>query len=198
MLPAAGGVYYAIELEEGKDPPYGPLYFLSRTQLDILREYIEDAIAKDWIQRSTSPAEALILFVPKKDGSLRLYVDYRGLNAATIKNRHPLPLIGEMLDRLVGAKIFTKLDLKNTYHRIRIKKNDEWKTAFRTRYGHYEYNILLFGLANTFATFQAYMNRALEGLLDNFYIIYLDDILIYSEFLEEHSRHVRKVLARLR
>ena len=94
-----------------------------------------------------------MLFVPKKDGSLRLCVDYRGLNAVTIKNRHPLPLISKTLDRLVGAKVFSKLDIRNAYHRVRIKKGDEWKTAFRTRYGHFEYLVMPFGLTNAPATF---------------------------------------------
>jgi hypothetical protein len=125
MLPATGRIYHTIKLEEGKNSSYRFFYFLLRTQLDILREYIEDAIAKGWIQRSINPTGALILFILKKDRSLRLYVDYRGLNAATIKNRHPLPLIGETLDRLIDAKVFIKLNLKNIYYRIRIKKSDE-------------------------------------------------------------------------
>ena len=102
----------------------------------------------------------------KKDGSLRLCVDYRGLNKVTVKNRGALPLISETLDRLAGSKVFTKLDLKDAYHRIRIRRGDEWKTAFRTRYGHFEYTVMPFGLANAPATFQAYINRALAGIVD--------------------------------
>lgn len=131
-------------------------------------------------------------------GGLRLCVDYTGLNAVTVKNRHPLPLITETLDRLCGAKVFTKLDLKDVYHRIRIKEGDEWKTAFRTRYGHFEYLIMPFGLANTSATFQAYINKALVGLMDVTCVVYLDDILIYSVDTSEHWRHVKQVLERLR
>lgn len=111
----------------------------------MLREYIEGALEKGWISPSKSPTGAPILFVPKKDGSLRLCVDYRGLNSLTIKNRHPLPLISKTLDRLSTAKVFTQLDLRDAYHRIRIKEGDEWKTAFRTRYGHYEYLVMPFG-----------------------------------------------------
>ena len=136
--------------------------------------------------------------MPKKDGGLRLCVDYRGLNKITIKNRHPLPLIHEMLDRLCGAKLFTKLDLRNAYHRIRIKPGDEFKTAFRTRYGHYKYKVMPFGLANAPATFQAYINETLAGLVDVICIVYLDDILIYSANPEEHKKHVKQVLQRLR
>ena len=125
-------------------------------------------------------------------------MDFRGLNAITIKNRHPLPLISESLSRLAGAKVYTKLDLRDAYHRIRIKKGDEWKTAFRTRYGHFEYCVMPFGLANAPATFQAYINKALAGLLDIFLVVYLDDILIFSRDEESHVEHVRTVLERLR
>ena len=191
-------VEHAIDLEPGKQPPYRPIYNLSEKELKVLREYLDSSMAKGWICPSQSPAGAPIFFIPKKDGTLRLCVDYRGLNAITIKNRYPLPLISETLDRLSGAKIFTQLDLRDAYHRIRIKKGDEWKTAFRTRYGHYEYQVMPFGLANAPATFQAYINRALSGLLDVCCVVYLDDILIYSQSLEEHRRAVRLVLERLR
>jgi transposase InsO family protein len=187
---------HAIELTG--DPPYGPIYNLSAKELAVLRTYIDEALKQGVIRPSTSPAGAPILFVPKKDGGLRLCVDYRGLNKVTIKNRHPLPLISETLDRLSSAKVFTKLDLKNAYYRLRIKGGDEWKTAFRTRYGHFEYLVMPFGLANAPATFQAYINRALGGLVDDFCVVYLDDILIYSENPAEHMRHVRMVLERLR
>jgi hypothetical protein len=136
-LPPTDGKTHAIDIG-GAEPPYGPIYALSEVELKALREYLDSSLKKGWIRRSVSPAGAPILFVPKKDGGLRLCVDYRGLNKITVKNRYPLPLIQEMLDRLQGAKLFTKLDLRNAYHRIRIKPGDEWKTAFRTRYGHFE------------------------------------------------------------
>jgi hypothetical protein len=136
-LPPTTGKTHEIDIGEA-EPPYGPIYALSAVELEALREYLDSSLKKGWIRHSISPAGAPILFVPKKDGGLRLCVDYRGLNKITVKNRHPLPLIGEMLDRLQGAKLFTKLDLRNAYHRIRIKPGDEWKTAFRTRYGHFE------------------------------------------------------------
>jgi hypothetical protein len=163
-----------------------------------LREYLQDSLRNGWIRESTSPAGAPILFTPKKDGELRLCVDYRALNKLTIKNRYPLPLIGEILDRLVGAKVFTKLDLRNAYHRIRIREGDEWKTAFRTRYGHFEYLVMPFGLANAPATFQAYINQALIGLVDISCVVYLDDILIFSRDPSTHRRDVAAVLERLR
>jgi hypothetical protein len=188
---------HAINLD-GNEPPFGPLYNLSAKELEILRTYLNAALAKGWIRRSTSPAGAPVLFAPKKDGSLRLCVDYRGLNKITIKDRCPLPLISETLDRLVGAAYYTKLDLKDAYHRIRIKAGDEWKTAFRTRYGHFEYLVMPFGLANAPATFQAYINQALQGYLDTICVVYLDDILIYSTSYEQHIVDVRMVLERLR
>jgi hypothetical protein len=150
-------------------------------ELDHLLCYLEEMQQKGWIQPSTSPAGALILFVKKLDGSLRVCVDYRGLNEITFKNHYPLSHIDEMLDRLVGAKVFTKIDLQDTYHRIRIKKGDEWKTTFRTWYGHFEYLVMPFGLTNAPATFQLYIHETMRGLLDDFIIIYLDNILIFSK-----------------
>jgi hypothetical protein len=189
---------HAIEIEPDKEVPFGPLYNLSPKELAVLRDYLDAALEKGWIRRSTSPAGAPILFVPKKDGKLRLCVDYRGLNKVTIKNRLALPLISETLDRLTGANWFTKLDLRDAYHRLRIKRGDEWKTAFRTRYGHFEYLVMPFGLTNAPATFQGYINRALAGLLDITCVVYLDDILIFSETLPELWRRTGEVLTRLR
>ena len=200
ILPYHKSSDHKIELFEGKEPPYGPLYNLSERELRILREYIEESLANGRIRYSNSPAGAPILFVPKKDGSLRLCVDYRGLNAVTIKDRCALPLINETLDRLSGARYYTTLDLKDAYYRLRIRAGDEWKTAFRTRYGHFEYLVMPFGMANAPATFQAYINKALAGLLDTICVVYLDDILIYthSDAIEVHWRATRAVLARLR
>ena len=130
---------HAINLEDGKQPPYGPIYSLGPVELETLKTYIETHLKTGFIRPSKSPAGAPILFDKKPDGSLRLCVDYRGLNNLTIKNRYPLPLIGESLDRLGRAKRFTQLDLSSAYHRMRIKEGDEWKTAFQTRYGHIEY-----------------------------------------------------------
>ena len=188
----------AINIAEGEAPPYQPLYGLSEAELVVLRKYLAEFMERGWIRRSKSPAGAPILFAKKKDGSLRLCVDYRGLNKVTVKNRHPLPLIAESLERLAQARIYTKLDIRDAYHRIRIKEGDEWKTAFRTRYGHFEYTVMPFGLTNAPAQFQAYMNEALAGLVDVTCIVYLDDILIFSNSEEEHTGHVREVLERLR
>jgi len=187
-----------IDLEEGKQPPYGPMYNLSENELMVLREYLQKYLARGWIRPSRSPAGAPIVFAKKKDGSLRLCVDYRALNNITIKNRYPLPLIQESLERLGNARIYTRLDVREAYHRLRIREGDEWKTAFRTRYGHFEYLVVPFGLTNAPAAFQAYINRALSDLVDRICVVYLDDILIYSRTTEDHIEHVKAVLDRLR
>lgn len=198
ILPDHGPDDHAIDLVDERQPPHGPIYNLSEVELIVLRQYIDKHLANQFIRPSKSPAGAPILFVKKPSGGLRLCVDYRGLNNITIKNRYPLPLIGESLDRLGRAKRFTQLDLTSAYHRLRIKKGDEWKTAFRTRYGHFEYQVLPFGLSNAPATFQAYINKALAEKLDVFCIVYLDDILIYSENADDHADNVKWVLQRLR
>ena len=189
---------HAIELKPGTEPPYMRTYNISPAELKALDAYINEALEKGWIRESQSPAGAPILFVPKKSGDLRLCVDYRGLNAITIKNRYPIPLVNELLDRLNGSVVFSKIDLINAYHRIRIREGDEWKTAFRTRYGHYEYLVMPFGLTNAPATFQAYINRALRGYVDDFCVVYLDDILVFSKSKEEHQQHLELIIERLR
>jgi reverse transcriptase-like protein len=196
LPPLRGAEDHAIETTG--EVPAGRLYQMTANELRVLREYLDDALARGIIRHSVSPAGAPVLFVPKKDGSLRLCVDYRGLNKITRKNRLALPLIAEVLDRMSGNRVFTKLDLKDAYNRIRIREGDEWKTAFRTKYGHFEYVVMPFGLANAPATFQAYVNKALTGLLDTICVAYLDDITIFSSTPEEHAEHVRLVLDRLR
>ena len=152
---------HAIDLEDGKQAPYGPIYSLGPMELETLKTCIETHLKTGFIQPSKSLDGAPIFFDKKLDGSFRLCVDYRGLNNLTIKNRYPLPLIGESLDRLGQAKRFTQLDLTSAYHRMRIKEGDKWKTAFRTRYGHFEYQVMPFGLSNALASFQGYINKIL-------------------------------------
>ena len=149
---------HSIPIAEGANIPFGPVYNLSQTELKALHEYLKENLAKGFIRRSESPAGAPILFVKKKDGSLRLCVDYRGLNKITTPNRCPLPLISETFDQLGKAKYFTKLDMRGAYNLLRIAKGDEWKTAFRCRYGHFEYQVMPFGLMNAPGTFQAFVN----------------------------------------
>jgi predicted aspartyl protease len=181
-----------------EDLGYSPLYKLSLEELEVSRQYIIDNLEKGFIDASQAPWAAPILFVKKKDGALRFCVDYRKLNAMTRKNRYPLPLIEETLARISGAKIFTKIDIRQAFNRIRMHPDDEELTTFRTRYGTYKYKVLPFGLTNGPATFQRYINDTLMGYLDDFCSAYLDDILIYSDDLESHRVHVEKVLQRLR
>uniref|UniRef100_A0A8H7KFJ6 RNA-directed DNA polymerase n=1 Tax=Bionectria ochroleuca TaxID=29856 RepID=A0A8H7KFJ6_BIOOC len=183
-------------IEEG-EPAFHKLYNLTEPQLQTLREYIDDILAKGYIRLSTSSAGYPVMFVPKKNGKLRLVVDYRQLNKITRKDRTPLPLITELRDRLWGKQWFTALDLKGAYNLIRIKEGDEWKTAFRTKFGLYEYLVMPFGLTNAPATFQRMINQVLREYLDIFMVIYLDDILIFSDDLETHKEHVHKVLKKL-
>ena len=134
------------------------------------------------------------MFVKKKDGSLRLCLDYRALNEVTKKDRYPLPLIGEVLHQLHTAKYFTKLDIKEAYHNVRIKKGEEWKTTFTSKYGTYEYLVMPFGLCNASATLPRWINRTLQRFIDRCCIVYLDDVLIYSDSLEQHKQDVRNII----
>jgi hypothetical protein len=189
---------HAIDLKDGEQPPWGLIYPLNETELQALWDYLKEMLQLGKIRPSKSPAAAPIIFVPKAYGrGLRLCVDYQGLNKVTIANRYPLLIMSELQDRVRGAKIFTKIDLKNGYNLIRIKPGDEWKTAFKTRYGLYEYTVMPFGLSNAPATFQNMMNHIFRDLLDLGLIVYLDDILIYAETEEEHDRIVTEVLNRL-
>ena len=186
---------FSIDLQPGKQPPYGPIYSLTEAELCALRHYIDDNLAKGFIRHSKSPASAPILFTEKKsDKSLRLCVDYRGLNNVTVRNRYPLPLPQEIFSRLRSANFFTKLDLPNAFNLLRVKEGDEWKTAFRTRLGHFEYLVMPFGHCNSPGTFQHFINDILRPYLDTFVIVYLDDIVIYSASREEHTQHVKTVL----
>jgi hypothetical protein len=139
-----------------------------------------------------------VLFVKKKDGSIRMCIDYWELNKVTIKNRYPLPRIDDLLDQLQGAQVFSKVDLHSGYHQVRVKEEDIPKTTFRTRYGHYEFLVMSFGLTNAPAVFMDTLNRVFHDYLDQFTIVFIDNILIYSKMSEEHEEHLRKILERLR
>ncbi|RFU77263.1 reverse transcriptase domain [Trichoderma arundinaceum] len=183
---------HEIVLKDGASPKFHKIYNLNETELKFLREWLDDQLKKGYIRVSTSSAGYPVMFVPKKNGKLRLVIDYRQLNEVTIKDRTPLPLITEIRDRLTKAQWFTALDLKGAYNLIRIKEGHEWKTAFRTRYGLFECLVMPFGLTNAPATFQRMINQVLREYIDQFVIVYLDDILIFSETLEEHEKHVHK------
>lgn len=170
----------SIELEDDKTPPFGPLYHLSALERQTLFDYVEENLRKGFIRRSTSPAASPVLFVCKKTGELRLCVDYRSLNAISKKNRYPLPLLDDLLNHVQGCKVFSVIDLKNAFNLIRIREGNEWKTAFRTYLGLFEYTVMPFGLTNAPGTFQAYIQDTLCNLLDIVCVVYIDDILIFS------------------
>ncbi|GBG73245.1 hypothetical protein CBR_g12963 [Chara braunii] len=190
-------ICHGITLEDGAVPPRGCIYRMSEEELQVLRAQLDDLLAKGWIRPSCLPYGALVLFVRKKNKDLRLCIDYRKLNAQTIKNADPLPRIDDLLERLVGAKYFSKLGLKSGYHQIEIQPRDRYKTAFKTRYGHFEWIVMPFGLTNAPATFQAAMTTEFLDVLDRPVLIYLDDILVYSRSLDEHLEHLRAILERL-
>ena len=188
----------SIELDESKPlPAPGKIYPLSPAETQSLEEYINEALALGRIRPSRSPLGAPCFFVKKPNGGLRLCIDYRGLNAITQKNAYPLPLISDIFDRLGKARRFSRLDLPEAYHLLRIKKGDEWKTAFRCKFGSFEYNVMPFGLTNAPSAFQFFMNDIFADLQHKFLVIYLDDLLIFSEDPTEHDHHVRLVLERL-
>lgn len=193
-----------IELEKDKDGnemtvPWGPLYGMNREELLVLRKTLTELLDKNFIRVSNSPAAAPVLFAKKPGGGVRFCVDYRGLNAITRKDRYPLPLISDTLRNISKAKYLTKLDVIAAFNRVRIAEGEEWKTAFRTRYGLFEYLVMPFGLVNAPSTFQRYINHTLQEWLDDFVSAYIDDVLIYTDgSLEDHRRKVKMVVRRLR
>ena len=177
---------------------YGPIYPLTKKELSALKEYIDEMLAKGFIRKSKSPAGAPIFFVQKKNGELRLVVDYRRLNEITFRDSFPIPLINYMLECLRKGKIFSKIDLRQAFNLIRIKKGHEYKTAFTCVYGHFEYLVMPFGLKNAPAVFQHFINDVFEDIIGVFVFCYIDDIIIFSPDLETHCKHLSEVLTRLR
>ncbi|XP_063949873.1 uncharacterized protein LOC135152720, partial [Daucus carota subsp. sativus] len=173
-------------------------YRMAPVEMKELAKQLQELLEKGVIRPSVSPWGAPVLFVKKKDGSMRLCIDYRELNKLTIKNRYPLPRIDDLFDQLKGAEYFSKIDLRSGYHQLKIKSEDIPKTAFRTRYGHYEFLVMAFGLTNAPAAFMDLMNRVFKKYLDKFVIVFIDDILIYSKTAEEHAEHLRTALEILR
>jgi len=183
---------------QGVAPPAKTPYRMSHEELKELKVQFEELLTKGYIKPSKSPYGAPILFVHKKDGTLRKCVNYKALNKATVKNRYPLPRIDDLFDHLSGAKVFNRINLRSGYYQIKIVEGDEEKTACRTRYGSYEFLVMPFGLTNAPATFCTLMNDIFREWFDDFVVVYIDDILIYSSSLEEHVEHLRKVFQRLR
>ena len=197
-MPPHRDIEHHIDLKEGSKPVWRRQYRLSFEEKKELQKQIAELIEQGFIRPSASPYNAPVLFVKKKDGSLRLCVDYRLLNDETVKDRFPLPLIDEIFDTVGSAKVFSKLDLMSGFYQIRAANEDIQKTAFSTSNGHYEWNVMPFGLTNAPATFQRFMNKILQPCLGKFALVYIDDIIIYSKTVEEHAEHIRQVLSLLR
>jgi len=179
-VPPEREVEFSIDLNPGTKPVSMLPYRMSASELAELKKRLEDLLDKKFLRPSISPWGAPLLLVKKKDGSMRLCIDYRQLNKVTIKNRYPLPRINDLMDQLVGAHVFSKIDLRSGYHQIKVKDEDMQKMAFRTRYGHYEYTVMPFGVTNAPGVFMEYMNRIFHAYLDRFVVVFIDDILIYS------------------
>ncbi|GJV50579.1 putative reverse transcriptase domain-containing protein [Tanacetum coccineum] len=197
-LPPVRQVEFQIDLIPRAAPVARAPYRLAPSEMQELSNQLQELSDRGFIRPSTSPWGAPVLFVKKKDGSFRMCIDYRELNKLTVKNRYPLPRIDDLFDQLQGSSVYSKIDLRSGYHQLRVRDEDIPKTAFRTRYGHYEFQVMPFGLTNAPAVFMDLMNRVCKPYLDKFVIVFIDDILIYSRNEEEHANHLRIILELLR
>ena len=193
-IPVDREIEFLIECMPGTQPISKAPYRMAPAELKELKSQLQELLDKGFIRPSSSPWGAPVLFVKKKDGTMRLCIDYRELNKVTIKNKYPLPRIDDLFDQLQGAKVFSKIDLRSGYHQLKVKSEDVEKTAFRTRYGHYEFLVMPFGVTNAPAAFMDLMNRIFKRYLDEFVIVFIDDILIYSKDEDQHAEHLRIVL----
>ena len=196
-MPPARPTDHKIELLPGSSPPFQPIYHMSEKELQLLKTELTRLLTLGHIRRSISPYGAPIFFIEEWMGKIRMVTDYRALNKLTVKNQTALPNILELLDRLRDAQIFTKIDLQSGFHLIRVSEEDVLKTAFRTKYGHYEWTVMPFGLCNAPATFQATMNSIFAKHINDFVGVYIDDLLVYSRTPEEHKIHLQKVLTKM-
>ncbi|GJS63353.1 putative reverse transcriptase domain-containing protein [Tanacetum coccineum] len=197
-LPPVRPVEFQIDLIPGAAPVARAPYRLAPSEMKELSEQLQELSDKGFIRPSSSPWGAPVLFVKKKDGSFRMCIDYRELNKLTVKNRYPLLRIDDLFDQLQGSSIYSKIDLRSGYHQLRVREQDIPKTAFRTRYGHYEFQVMPFGLTNAPAVFMDLMNRVCKPYLDKFVIVFIDDILIYSKDEKEHEEHLKAILELLK
>ena len=198
-LPNHGPYDHAIDLKEGETAPWGPIYALNEVELDELRNWLKKMTEMGAVRELKSSCSTQMLFVPKGHGcGLRLCIDFRGINNITVPNRYPLPNMDELKDGVRGANWFSKINIKNGYYPIRIKKGDEWQTAFRCLYGLFEYTVMLFGLVNGPATFQSIINQIFQDMLEKEMITFKDDIIIHAETLEKHDQITLEMLKRLR
>ncbi|KAL5565524.1 hypothetical protein UlMin_027032 [Ulmus minor] len=197
-IPPDREIEFKIDLLPGTAPISKAPYRMAPAELRELQMQLQDLIKKQFIRPSYSPWGAPVLFVKKKDGTMRMCIDYRELNKVTIKNKYPLPRIDDLFDQLRGATTFSKIDLRSGYHQLKVRESDVPKTAFRSRYGHYEFLVMSFGLTNAPAAFMDLMNRVFKPFLDKFVIVFIDDILVYSRSKEEHEEHLRITLQTLK
>ena len=204
FIAASVVIELSLEVETLEEPLYvsSPIsmipHRMALVELQELRVQLQELLDKGFIRPSTSPLGAPVLFAKKKDKTLRLCIDYQQLNRVTIKNRYPLPRIDDLFDQLRGARVYSKIDLRTGYHQLRVRDTDIPKTEFRTRYGHFEFTVMPFGLTNAPAAFMDLMHRIFQPYLDQFVIVFVDDILIYSQSEWEHEYHLRIFLQLLR
>ena len=192
-LPPLRGIEHRIDLIPGAPLPNRAAYRTNPEETKDIERQINQLVSKGLIQVSTSPSAVPVILVPKTDDTLRLCMDCRPINAITVRYRHPIPRLDDMLDELCGATIFSKIDLRSGYHQIRMAEGDEWKTAFKTKLGLYEWLVMPFVLSNAPSTFMRLMNHILRSLIGKS-VVYFDDILVYSKSLEDHITHVKEVL----
>jgi hypothetical protein len=197
-MPPDRDIEFVIELKPGTSPIYKTPYRMATPELAELKKHIKELLERGFIHPSSSPWVPPVIFVPKKDDTKSLCVDYCVLNEVTIKNRYPLPRIDDLFDQLHGACVFSKIDLQSGYHQLKIRECDIPKTAFVSRYGLYEYTVMSFGLTNASAYFMYLMNKVFMEHLKKFVIVFIDDILVYSRSEEEHEEHLCLALQKLR
>jgi len=196
-LPVHGPQDMVIDLEPGKQPPSGKLYTLSPDELQLLKEYLDEMLRTGKIRSSKSSARAPIFFAKQANGKLRVVIDYRGLNAITIKGKYPLLLMTTLMEQVGTSQVFSELHLKLGFNLLWIVEGDKWKTAFKTRYGLYEYTVMPFALTNAPSVFQRHLNNILSEKIDCGVVVYIDDIVIYTQTEEEHIELVRWELKKL-